>query len=138
MLEAGWSACPELFMQPLEDLGVEEPTWGGLVGNYTEIRVVRGDDGWISPTRTASGGDVVVFHIGSTVQDIEASSEAATAVEAALAPFSPRAHWGKMTHLGKARIAELYGEDLLRFQALADNHDPTGKFRNEWAMDHLF
>ena len=41
----------------------------------------------LSGRRTADGGDVVVFHFGCTVQDLELSSAAADRVEAALAPF---------------------------------------------------
>jgi xylitol oxidase len=133
-LAAGWEAGSSLYRQEMDP--EENPR--GRVGHYTEIRCVRGDDGWISPTRTADGGDVVVFHVGSTVQDLEASSVAADAVEAALAPFDARAHWGKMTNLSKERISELYGEHLTKFQALASRHDADGKFRNRWAEEHLF
>ena len=52
-------------------------------------------------------------------------------LEEALAPFNARAHWGKLAPrtLRAERVAELYGEALGRFKAMAVEHDPDGKFR---------
>jgi xylitol oxidase len=52
-------------------------------------------------------------------------------VEAALAPFDARPHWGKL-FLGAAPHPRTPD-----FLALADRLDPTGKFRNPWCERHL-
>jgi xylitol oxidase len=55
------------------------------------------------------------------------------------APFAPRPHWGKLFTLGAADIAGLYGPEAIRaFRALAAEHDPSGKFRNDWIDALLF
>ena len=67
-------------------------------------------------------------------------------VEAALAEWKPRAHWGKLHHMGATELAAAYGADAIeRFRGLCARHDPAGKFRNAWferlifgdAADHL-
>ena len=56
-LAAGWGAAPQIFMTPCPDdswgLGTPGAAAAGspICGHYTEIRVVRGDSGWINPTR---------------------------------------------------------------------------------------
>ena len=52
-------------------------------------------------------------------------------VEPALAPFSPRPHWGKLFLADAAEIAPRY-ERLPDFAALAERLDPRGAFRNDW------
>lgn len=44
----------------------------------------------------------------------------------------------QMSNFSAEQICALYGSDLRRFRELAAKHDPTGKFRNEWAEQHLF
>jgi xylitol oxidase len=57
-------------------------------------------------------------------------------MEAALAPFGPRPHWGKLSTLPgdtlRARIPRLES-----FAELAAEWDPTGKFRNPYLDDIL-
>ena len=54
-------------------------------------------------------------------------------LEAALEPYEPRAHWGKLHHMGSTTLAGTYGEEALgAFRALCQTHDPDGKFLNEW------
>ena len=52
-------------------------------------------------------------------------------VEAALAPFEPRPHWGKVFHTGRDELAARYPR-LGDFAALAARLDPRGAFRNAW------
>ena len=56
---------------------------------------------------------------------------ALVAVEAALAPFDARPHWGKLFLADAAVIAPLY-ERLPDFARLVERLDPRGAFRNDW------
>ena len=60
------------------------------------------------------------------------------ALEAVLARFGARAHWGKLAPATFGRAEALYGERLRRFRALCDEHDPHGKFRNAFVSQTLF
>lgn len=51
-------------------------------------------------------------------------------VEAALAPFGARPHWGKLFAVSPAALATRYPR-LDDFRQLALDLDPAGKFRNE-------
>lgn len=61
-------------------------------------------------------------------------------LEEALHPFGARAHWGKLGSqtVAPARLAELYGDKLGRFRSLCEEHDPEGKFRNEYVRQLLW
>ena len=51
------------------------------------------------------------------------------ALEAALAPFAARPHWGKVFH--RPAPGSLFPR-LADFRALAADLDPRGTFRNGW------
>ena len=57
-------------------------------------------------------------------------------LEAALAPFGARPHWGKAFRATAAEIAPLY-ERLPDFARLAQRLDPRGAFRNDWLERHV-
>lgn len=98
-----------------------------------EIRSVAADDLWMS---TAVGRDSVAFHF-TWFRDQAAVEEVVKVVEAALAPFGARPHWGKVFDADAASLAKLYPrfED---FKALADRLDPEGKFRNGFLQRTVF
>jgi len=76
------------------------------------------------------GRDTVGIHF--TWRREQAAVERVLAdVEAALAPFEARPHWGKLFLAGAAGIAPLY-ERLPEFTGLAERLDPRGAFRNDW------
>ena len=52
-------------------------------------------------------------------------------MEAALAPFGARPHWGKLFRADAPAIAPLYPR-LADFAGLMERLDPRGAFRNEW------
>ena len=52
-------------------------------------------------------------------------------IEAALAPFDARPHWGKLFTADAARLAGLFPH-LGDFAALAEQLDPAGVFRNDY------
>ncbi len=93
----------------------------------SEIRTVAADDLWLS---MASGRDSVAFHF-TWIQDDAAVTPVVAAIEAALAPFAARPHWGKVFSTTPETVAGLYPrwDD---FAALLPRYDPVGKFRNEF------
>ena len=58
-------------------------------------------------------------------------------LEAELAPFGARPHWGKLFHGGAAGLAPLYPR-FADFTALAGRLDPAGKFRNAFLDRTVF
>jgi xylitol oxidase len=99
----------------------------------SEIRTIAGDDFWLS---TNSGEDSVGFHF-SWQRDWPSARAALIVLEAALAPFSPRPHWGKLFVLPASAFQPLYPR-LGDFRALATRHDPAGKFRNAFMDAFVF
>ncbi|MEJ2854428.1 MULTISPECIES: FAD-binding protein [unclassified Saccharothrix] len=86
----------------------------------SEIRTIAADRQWLSPTHDR---DSVALHFTWRQDDAAVRAELAR-IEAALAPWRPRAHWGKLsTHPGD------YPE-LPRFARLRERLDPAGTFRN--------
>ena len=77
----------------------------------SELRTIAADELWMSPQyRRASLG----LHF-TWKREPEAASRAVDAVEAALAPFDPRPHWGKVFHTpatlrARARLRRADGE----------------------------
>ena len=91
----------------------------------TEVRAVSADDLWLSPHHAR---DSVALHF--TWKPLTSEVMALLPeMEAALAPFSPRPHWGKLFTMRVG--AEQYAR-LPAFRALALRHDPDGKFRSRF------
>jgi alditol oxidase len=93
-----------------------------LVG---EVRTVAADD---LPASMAYGRDSVALHF-TWVQDQPAVEAAVTEIEAAIAPFDPRPHWGKVFTMTPPRVPAL--------RALADRLDPDGVFANDFTDEYL-
>jgi alditol oxidase len=55
-------------------------------------------------------------------------------IEDALAPFDARPHWGKLFHSVRRELYPKLGD----FVSLADELDPTGKFRNDYLQRNVF
>lgn len=116
-----------------------------------ELRVVRADsaESLLSPVR---GRDSLVIHFsistgfGAMVESGNGNGtvgqralDCCAEMEAALAPFGPRPHWGKLFTMGAGELVGVYGADAIsQFRELAKTHDPEGKFRNEWVSALLF
>ena len=99
----------------------------------SEIRSVAADDLWLS---TAYGRDSVAFHF-TWVRDQAAVESVVRVIEAALAPFAARPHWGKVFDAGASALAPLYPR-FADFKALALRMDPAGKFRNAFLQRSIF
>jgi xylitol oxidase len=99
----------------------------------TEVRTMRGDALWLSPSY---GHDSVALHFTWKREPDEVVA-ITTEIEAMLLPLGARPHWGKLMHARAERIAPLYPR-MAAFRALAEAHDPGGKFRNRFLADHVF
>jgi xylitol oxidase len=92
-----------------------------------ELRTIAADDLWLSPHQ---GRDSAALHFTWYRRQGEVTAVLAE-IEAALAPFAPRPHWGK---LFTAPVAQLPGH--AQFRALREQLDPRGVFANEWLREH--
>ena len=93
----------------------------------SELRVVAADDLWLSPQH---GTPTLAIHF-TWRREPEAVGAVLGELEAALAPFAPRPHWGKLFQAGADAIAPRYPR-AADFAALAARLDPRGAFRNAW------
>jgi xylitol oxidase len=57
-------------------------------------------------------------------------------VEEKLAPFQPRPHWAKLFTISPSNLQSQY-EKLGDFKKLVAQHDPEGKFRNDF-LEEIF
>lgn len=89
-----------------------------------ELRTVAADPAWLSPSQ---GEDslCIAFTWRKHVEEVAALLPD---IEAALAPFGQRPHWGKMSSLSGDEIEALYPA-LPRFRELVHRSDPEGVFR---------
>jgi xylitol oxidase len=92
-----------------------------------EIRTTAADRLWMSPQY---GRDTVGFHF-TWKPEPDAVARVLADVEAALARFEARPHWGKLFLADAATLAGLY-ERLPDFARLTERLDPRGAFRNRW------
>jgi alditol oxidase len=97
-----------------------------------EIRMIAGDDLWLSPCYRQ---DSVAFHF-TWIPDTAAVLPVVALIEQRLAAFAPRPHWGKVFTTAPAELRARY-ERLPDFLALMDHYDPTGKFRNAYTTRTL-
>src|ERR1700760_555337 len=106
-----------------------------------EIRPMAADDLWLSmaygrgTARPAGGAGTVGFHF-TWVKDDAAVAPVLAAIEAALAPFGARPHWGKVFSTSPETVGGLYPR-YDEFVGLMQRFDPAGTFRNEF-MDRFF
>jgi alditol oxidase len=98
----------------------------------TELRTIAADRLWMSPQYEH---DTVAVHI-TWEREPDAVRRALVVVEAALAPFAARPHWGKLFLAGAEAIAPLYPR-IADFRGLAERLDPRGAFRNAWLERHV-
>lgn len=95
-----------------------------------EIRTVAADDLWLSPSY---GRDTIALHF-TWVNDDAVVHRAVTAAEAALAPFDPRPHWGKVFLSDpSARYSRLRD-----FRELVGRYDPEHRFGNEFLESFVY
>jgi xylitol oxidase len=99
----------------------------------SEVRTVAADAMWISPFYKRPS---VALHF-SFKHDVPGVRKMLPELEAALSPFAPRPHWGKLFALPPREVQSRY-EKLGAFKALLERHDPKGKFRNAFVERNIF
>jgi xylitol oxidase len=99
----------------------------------TELRTIDADDLWMS---TCYGRPSMSIHFTWKPQ-WPAVRELLPIIEEKLAPFKARPHWGKLFTMPPARLVSLY-EKLPGYKAFVEQHDPEGKFRNDFLAANLF
>lgn len=92
-----------------------------------EIRTVAADRLWMSPQYER---DTIGIHF-TWMPEPDAVARVLADVEAALAAFQARPHWGKLFLAGAATLAALY-ERVPDFIGLIERLDPRGAFGNRW------
>ncbi|MFM9496388.1 FAD-binding protein [Streptomyces galilaeus] len=97
-----------------------------------EVRTIAADEQWLSP---AHGRDSVAVHFTWT-DDTAAVLPVVRELEAALEPFEPRPHWGKVYELPASVVRGRYPR-IDDFRALARDLDPAGTFTNAFVRDVL-
>jgi len=100
--------------------------------HVSEIRTMKADALWLSPS---FGRDTVALHF--TWKREDAVLALLPLIDAALAPFDARPHWGKVFEIDATRFDSLYPL-LPAFRQLADRLDPLGKFRNDFLRRTIF
>jgi len=126
-LQSEFLLSREHAVEALAALGRISATLAPVV-QVSEIRTVAADDLWLSP---AYARDSVAFHF-TWVPDASAVAPALAAAEAALTPFEPRPHWGKLSTIPAATVAGRYPR-MNDFRRLVAEFDGPGQFRNEYA-----
>ena len=97
-----------------------------------EIRTIAADELWMSPQYRQP---TVALHFTWT-REPTAVARVLAELEAALDPFAPRPHWGKLFLADAATLAPRY-ERLSDFARLARRLDPRGALRNDWLERHV-
>lgn len=98
----------------------------------SELRTIAGDTLWLSPHHGRQS-----FALHFTWRRRPAEVEAVVArIEAALAPFGARPHWGKVFTARAEAIAPLYPR-MADFLALRDRLDPGRTFLNDWLREKV-
>jgi len=99
----------------------------------TELRAVAADDLWMSMNYKRRS---LALHF-TWKPDRAAVSSIVPQIEAKLAPFQARPHWGKFFAMKAPQIASVYPR-WNNFKELAQEFDPGGKFRNDFMNDKVW
>ena len=105
----------------------------GTALQVSEIRAVAADDLWLSPCHDR---DTLALHC-TWVADDARVQPAVAAVEAALAPFDARPHWGKVFAMPPVDVRARYPR-LGEFAGLAARHDPERRFGNAFLENFVY
>ena len=99
----------------------------------TEIRAIAADNLWMSPCYKQ---DCIAIHF-TWKQHIPEVMQLLPMIEAELAPFNYRPHWGKLFTIAPALLHSRY-ERLPDFLNLVKEYDPKGKFKNDYLNKNIF
>src|SRR5262249_15297309 len=93
----------------------------------SELRTVAADQLWMS---SCFARPSLAIHF-TWKPDWDSVRKLLPIIEKELAPYQVRPHWGKLFAMAGASLQSRY-EKLTDFQVLLKEHDPRGKFRNEF------
>lgn len=99
----------------------------------SEVRTLAADELWMSPCYRQ---ECVALHF-TWHPNAAAVQAVLPTLEAQLAPFEPRPHWGKVFAMPAAQVQARYPR-LGDFRALVQQYDPAGKFRNAFIDTYIF
>jgi len=99
----------------------------------TELRTIDGDNLWISE---AYKRPAMAIHF-TWKPEWPAVKALLPLIEAKLAPFDARPHWAKLFTMSPERLQARYSE-MADFKDLLNDHDPKGKFRNQFLRTNLY
>jgi xylitol oxidase len=99
----------------------------------SEIRTIAADDLWMSPCYQQA---CVAIHF-TWEKDWDAVQNVLPMIEERLMPLQARPHWGKLFTMPPSYVQSLYAK-LPDFQALLQQYDPHGKFRNLYLDKYIF
>jgi xylitol oxidase len=98
----------------------------------SEIRTIAADTLWLSPFYERHS---IAFHF--TWKPLASEVLAVLPrIEAALAPFAPRPHWGKVFVTSPGDVEAVYPK-LPQFRQLRERLDETGAFRNDFTARYV-
>jgi len=99
----------------------------------TELRTIAADNLWMS---TAYQRDSLAIHF-TWKPEWDTVKQIFPQIEAQLKPFNPRPHWAKLFTLPPQQLQAEYTR-LAAFKSFVNQHDPTGKFRNDFIETNLY
>jgi alditol oxidase len=99
----------------------------------TELRTIEADQLWMS---TAYRRPSLGIHF-TWKPEWPAVKSILPMIEAKLAPFDARPHWGKLFTMTASRIKPLYPE-MSKYQGLLAHYDAHGKFRNRFIETNIY
>ena len=99
----------------------------------SEVRTIAADNLWMS---TAYKRDSMGIHF-TWKPEWPAVKNVLPLIEAKLAPFGVRPHWGKLFTMAGSRIEPQYPE-LAKYKGLVAKHDAGGKFRNRFLESTIY
>lgn len=99
----------------------------------SEFRTIDADDLWISPCYKQRS---MTIHF-TWKPEWAAVKKILPEIEARLAPFNAKPHWAKLFTMDPARIRSLHPR-MADFQNLVRQHDPQGKFRNQYLDTDIY
>jgi xylitol oxidase len=99
----------------------------------SEVRTIEADRLWAS---TAYQRPSMGIHF-TWKPEWPAVKSVLPMIEAKLAPFGARPHWGKLFTMAAPQIKPLYPE-MSQYQGLMAHFDPQGKFRNRFLESNIY
>jgi len=99
----------------------------------TELRTIAADELWMS---MAYQRPSMAIHF-TWKPEWPVVRQILPKIEAQLAPFAPRPHWGKLFTLAPAKVQSQYAR-LADFKSMVEQRDRGAKFRNAFLRQHLY